>query len=412
MDAINNNNTNNNNRRVRASSSSSCSCRSKGYSIYTIIKDLLTVGILISLAVMNYLNMSLINLFDDDAATSSSSSTYVHDHFSVPVTAIDSIKTTPSSSSSSSRTMTGKQESSSTTTSTTISSSSNFRHGQRQTAKLNQPRQVSSSGMNDGEVMSHPKTTTTNDDSNKNDNEFIVNKNDYIYSAYSSSSCYDCAPIVVKEYKLLFFSVPKVACTTFKFLFRRIQGVIDWDNQDSVLGLPHNPEYNNLTYLSDYSLQEASEMMTSPDWTRAIFVRDPKERFLSAFLDKAISNYGLFTTKYCCTDAMQCKIDNYDNTNNNNSFVMNLEKVLVQNCQEEIWDPRRSEFGIKWLEDRPCCTLFKECNERITTVEGFLSTIEECHDVHWSKYYCAIIIKTVEKISRRYCMVKFAIPVT
>ena len=376
MDAMNNNNTNND-RRVRGSSSSNCSCRSTGYSTYTIIKDLLTVGILISLAVMNYLNMSLINVFDDAAATSWSSSTYVHDHFSVPVTSIDSRKTITSS------------------------------------GKLNQPRQVSSSGMNDGEVMSHPKTTTTNDDdSNNNDNEFIVNKNDYIYSAYSSSSCYDCAPIVVKEYKLLFFSVPKVACTTFKFLFRRIQGVIDWDNQDSILGLPHNPEYNNLTYLSDYSLQEASEMMTSPDWTRAIFVRDPKERFLSAFLDKAISNYGLFTTRKCCTDVMQCNIDNYDNTNNNNSFVMNLEKVLVQNCQEEIWDPRRSEFGIKWLEDRPCCTLFKECNERITTVEGFLSTIEECHDVHWSKYYCAIIIKTVEKISRRYCMVKFAIPVT
>jgi hypothetical protein len=380
MNAMNNNNTNNN-RRVRASSSSSCSCRSAGYSTYTIIKDLLTVGILVSLAVMNYLNMSVIYLFDD-AATSSSN--FVHDHFSVPITSIASTKTTTSSSSSSSsRKMMGKQESS--TTSTTISSSSKFRYGRR-TAKLNQPRRVSSSEMKDGEVTSDPKTKTTTTNDINNDNKFMVDKNDYIYS----SSCYDCAPIVVKEYKLLFFSVPKVACTTFKFLFRRIQGVEDWDNQDSNLGLPHNPKYNNLKYLSDYSLQEASVMMTSPDWTRAIFVREPKERFLSAFLDKAVANYGLFTTEQCCTDAMQCKIDNYDNNNNNNnSSVMNntdLEQVLVQNCQEEIWDPRRSQFGVKWLEDRPCCTLFKECNKRITTVEGFLSTIEKCPNVHWSKY--------------------------
>jgi hypothetical protein len=365
MDAMNNNNNNNDkNRRVRTSRSS-CSCRSRGYSTYTLIKDLLTVGILISLAVMNYLNMSVVNLFDD-AATSSSN--YMHDHFSVPITTpIHEVVASTESTKTSS-----KQESSTTSTTISSSSSSKFHH-RRTSKKLNQPRRVSSSVMKDGEGTSNPKTITTT--SNDNNNNFIVNENDYIYS----SSCYDCAPIVVKEYKLLFFSVPKVACTTFKFLFRRIQGVKDWDNQDSDYGLPHNPKYNNLKYLSDYSLQEASEMMTNPEWTKAIFVRDPKERFLSAFLDKGLGNFGIFTTEVCCTDAMQCKIDNYDNNTD-------LEQVLVGKCQEEIWDSRRSQFGIKWLEDRPCCTLFKECNERITTVEGFLSAIEECPNGHWSKY--------------------------
>mmetsp|Transcript_652 Transcript_652/g.1238 ORF Transcript_652/g.1238 Transcript_652/m.1238 type:complete len:208 (+) Transcript_652:1-624(+) len=48
--------------------------------------------------------------------------------------------------------------------------------------------------------------------------------------------------------------------------------------------------------------------MTSPDWVRAIFVRDPVERFVSAYLDRG-RDQGFLESK-CCIE---------DNNNNNNN---------------------------------------------------------------------------------------------
>jgi hypothetical protein len=79
------------------------------------------------------------------------------------------------------------------------------------------------------------------------DGTMLVQPDDYIYKR--DLSRYDAAPIVVPEYRLLFFSVPKVACTTFKFLFRRIKGIEEWDSQDPRQVLPHNPEFNGLRYV-------------------------------------------------------------------------------------------------------------------------------------------------------------------
>lgn len=101
---------------------------------------------------------------------------------------------------------------------------------------------------------------------------------------------WDKSPVVIEEMKLLFFTLPKVACTSFKMLFRRIMGETNWKSQDYSLYLPHNPDQNNLTYLYDYNATFAKNIFLDPTWTKAIFVREPKKRFLSAFLDKAVSN--------------------------------------------------------------------------------------------------------------------------
>jgi hypothetical protein len=57
-----------------------------------------------------------------------------------------------------------------------------------------------------------------------------------------------------------------------------MQGTIeDWKSQDDTLKLPHNPKQNGLTYLWDFSAEEAIHIMTSLEWTCAIFLRDPKQ---------------------------------------------------------------------------------------------------------------------------------------
>jgi hypothetical protein len=48
----------------------------------------------------------------------------------------------------------------------------------------------------------------------------------------------------------------------------------------------HNPSTNGLKYLQAFSPRDATKMMRDPSWTRAIFLREPKQRFLSAYLDK------------------------------------------------------------------------------------------------------------------------------
>lgn len=67
--------------------------------------------------------------------------------------------------------------------------------------------------------------------------------------------------------------------------------------------MPHNPKVNGLKYLYHYSPKQASMMMTSSNWTRALMVRDPKVRFLSAFLDKALGDSHKHIKRKCCKDS-------------------------------------------------------------------------------------------------------------
>lgn len=127
------------------------------------------------------------------------------------------------------------------------------------------------------------------------ENPFVLDPSDRIFDRKSTG--WDVAPIVVPEYKLLFFTIPKVSCTTFKQLLKRMSG-LDWKEKD---GLSiHHPQKNGLKYLYDFELEEANEMLTSPEWTRAMFVRDPKRRALSAYLNKGLQHNGEYVKRVCC----------------------------------------------------------------------------------------------------------------
>lgn len=49
-------------------------------------------------------------------------------------------------------------------------------------------------------------------------------------------------------------------------------GYKDWREQSldsDYRGIPHNPKHNGLTYLHNYSLEKANEIITSPEYTKA-----------------------------------------------------------------------------------------------------------------------------------------------
>ena len=110
----------------------------------------------------------------------------------------------------------------------------------------------------------------------------LVTAADRIHADLQHSS-----PIVIEKYKLLFVHVPKNACTVWKLLFYRMLGHEFPPQPDAAQwNALHNARKNKLKYLSDYPVAFANMVMQDPAWTRAIFVRNPHERLLSAFLDK------------------------------------------------------------------------------------------------------------------------------
>jgi hypothetical protein len=87
-------------------------------------------------------------------------------------------------------------------------------------------------------------------------------------------------------------------------------------------------------------------MMTSPAWTKAAIFREPKERMLSAFLDKANNGYYI---RRCCKKLpnesleKQC-IDDVTKFDSFLYFVTEYPKV----CFDVHWEPQIAKIDSKW----------------------------------------------------------------
>ena len=175
---------------------------------------------------------------------------------------------------------------------------------------------------------------------------------DYIYSTIG----WDRAPIVVESHKLIFFTVPKVACTVWKQLFRRMEGHHDWKIQNKT----HDPKQNGMKYLYNYSLPEATSMLNDPKYTKAIFVRDPKSRFLSAYLEKAIRKNWRKNETYVDSHCCHRRRRHDNNTNDNNRTCWSESSSsssrsladffeLTKTCSDPHWIPLHKRLEPKFV---------------------------------------------------------------
>ena len=170
------------------------------------------------------------------------------------------------------------------------------------------------------------------------------------------------SPIVIPEFNLIFFAIPKVACTEFKLLFRELLDM-PWPFRNGTnppYQYLHNPRTNNLTQLMDFSIQDAQYMMNSDEWTKAIFVREPKERILSAFLNKYADEGFRYYLKSCCRHSTfpisnETKRDCVERMKGRNKaskrrrskeFSYFLNMTLV--CKDGHWDPQYDYIDAKW----------------------------------------------------------------
>jgi hypothetical protein len=156
------------------------------------------------------------------------------------------------------------------------------------------------------------------------------------------------AAFFVREHQPTSFQFPKVASTEWKFMFMRMRGNPDW----RVICVPRSPKKNKIKTLQDCPLQIATSTMTSPpEWTKAAVFREPKERVLPAFLDKAV-NAERLCLKVCC--------ENLPDENLTKQRVDNRKKVDCflhfvtehpKKCHDTQWEPQVVKIDSKWW---PC----------------------------------------------------------
>jgi hypothetical protein len=87
--------------------------------------------------------------------------------------------------------------------------------------------------------------------------------------------------VVLARHKLVFCPIPKVACSPWKRTLRRALGFQDWEASS-----PHDRRANGLSYLDQFGPVARATFLLRPDYTRAVFVRNPWTRCVSAFRSK------------------------------------------------------------------------------------------------------------------------------
>lgn len=188
---------------------------------------------------------------------------------------------------------------------------------------------------------------------------------------YKTDIIYDnsrgTVPYVNEEYKVIFFHVAKAASSEWIRFFTRLQGNQAWCGPQV-----HVDEVNQVKKLSDYSTKRAEHMMTDPTWTKAIFVRNPKTRVLSGFLDKAISHSQVFAGKYCKAyennggDLKYCQ----EHHEEFDFFVHNITTLSSENVH---WRPIYTRVDEKWW---PYMTYIANMENLSEDATNFLTSIK------------------------------------
>eukprot|EP00980_Cylindrotheca_fusiformis_P012116 scaffold2927_cov143-Cylindrotheca_fusiformis.AAC.6 len=176
--------------------------------------------------------------------------------------------------------------------------------------------------------------------------DLLVRPNDYIVS----NQDFDSSPIVLKDYKLVFFPIEGNGAESWRCLFRRMLGFEDW--QDTT------KQFDGLVYLKDYDLKEATEIMTSPDYTRAIFVQSPKSRLLSSYVTTVLSTENQNNTlmqSICCGSMKQLTVpgsEHYLNTCSNQAKPISFERFsnIIQDCDHPYWRPQSRRMEPKYYQ--------------------------------------------------------------
>jgi hypothetical protein len=118
-----------------------------------------------------------------------------------------------------------------------------------------------------------------------------------------------------------------------------MEGLSDWNETGGPKGLPHDPRKNGLKYLYDYDADRAEELIKDPTWTKAIFVRDPKHRFLQLFTH--MSTHPQEVRRQCCPKRQGCETQAQ-------SLIRLLDLSL--RCKSDQWELQSHRMEERYWE--------------------------------------------------------------
>mmetsp|Transcript_23436 Transcript_23436/g.27666 ORF Transcript_23436/g.27666 Transcript_23436/m.27666 type:complete len:374 (+) Transcript_23436:34-1155(+) len=190
---------------------------------------------------------------------------------------------------------------------------------------------------------------------------------------------------VIPEYKLIFFTFPKVACSEWKRMFMRMDDNPQWC---IIRGInAHSPKVNQIKTLEEYPTEIATAMMTSPSWTRAAFVREPKERVLSAYLDKSVKE-SYFDRK-CCQELDDPKMTlKCVNGKRDFSSFLYFVSTFPDKCFDVHWEAQVDKIDPKWW---PFINFIGYQNNLVADAKTLLQTLKSTRDTvpnrsAWERY--------------------------
>lgn len=90
------------------------------------------------------------------------------------------------------------------------------------------------------------------------------------------------SPMVLEALGIMLCWIPKNSCTKFKQLFSRVGGDAKWKDLWAAHDSPR------VVKVSQLNVSDVNPLLADPWYVRAVMIRDPVERFLSAYADKVI----------------------------------------------------------------------------------------------------------------------------
>lgn len=152
------------------------------------------------------------------------------------------------------------------------------------------------------------------------------------------------SPIIIEKYKLMWFLNTKVSSVSERFFLTRMSNPNVIHEEKRQTNLNDYQKLRDFVQLKDYSLQEATSILNDPEWTRVFILRDPKQHFLSLYLElekkyheeKKMSEFR----RLCCDDKSTNGVRKCDE----HEFTFNQFLQVTKTCKKShYWDGQYDE---------------------------------------------------------------------
>ena len=150
---------------------------------------------------------------------------------------------------------------------------------------------------------------------------------------------------VIPQGKLVFCGIPKVGITQWFKFARFVMGAADYQS------LPYNKLDLKEFHFDELPRHRQEALLMDPTWTKAIFLRDPAERLLSAYLDKVAEGESkkVFNNETIAKFAQWVRELEQGGTISKRCHVGNTSKDGHSWCWDPHWRPQVYSCGISEL---------------------------------------------------------------